>query len=66
LVYAVKVRVKNDGKIKIGMPGEIKFWKIKTNEKYFVIFRALVFLWLKELATKAQKHKNFTKSNCNI
>ncbi len=24
LVYAVKVRVKNDGKIKIGMPGEIK------------------------------------------
>lgn len=25
MVYAVKVRVKNDGKIKIGMPGEIKF-----------------------------------------
>lgn len=25
LVYAVKVRVKNDGRIKIGMPGEIKF-----------------------------------------
>ncbi len=25
LVYAVKVSVKNDGKIKIGMPGEIKF-----------------------------------------
>ncbi|MEF8844962.1 MAG: HlyD family efflux transporter periplasmic adaptor subunit [Bacteroidales bacterium] len=25
LVYAVKVRVKNDGKIKIGMPGEVNF-----------------------------------------
>ena len=25
LVYAVKVKVKNDGSIKIGMPGEIKF-----------------------------------------
>jgi len=25
MVYAVKIRVKNDGKIKIGMPGEIKF-----------------------------------------
>lgn len=25
LVYAVKVRVKNDGRIKIGMPGEINF-----------------------------------------
>jgi HlyD family secretion protein len=25
LVYAVKVRVKNDGSLKIGMPGEIKF-----------------------------------------
>ncbi|MGD9329326.1 MAG: HlyD family secretion protein, partial [Cyclobacteriaceae bacterium] len=25
LVYAIKVRVKNDGSIKIGMPGEIKF-----------------------------------------
>jgi HlyD family secretion protein len=24
-VYAVKIRVKNDGKIKIGMPGEVKF-----------------------------------------
>ena len=23
LVYAIKVKVKNDGKIKIGMPGEI-------------------------------------------
>ena len=25
LVYAVKVRVQNDGSLKIGMPGEIKF-----------------------------------------
>lgn len=25
MVYAVKIKVKNDGKIKIGMPGEIKF-----------------------------------------
>jgi HlyD family secretion protein len=25
LVYAIKVRVKNDGSIKIGMPGEVKF-----------------------------------------
>ncbi|WP_430972753.1 HlyD family secretion protein [Sunxiuqinia rutila] len=25
LVYAVKVRVKNDGRLKIGMPGEVKF-----------------------------------------
>ena len=25
MVYAVKIRVKNDGKIKIGMPGEVKF-----------------------------------------
>jgi HlyD family secretion protein len=25
LVYAVKVRVKNDGTLKIGMPGEIRF-----------------------------------------
>lgn len=25
LVYAIKVRVKNDGSLKIGMPGEIKF-----------------------------------------
>ena len=25
LVYAIKVRVKNDGSIKIGMPGEIFF-----------------------------------------
>ena len=28
MVYAVKVRVKNDGRLKIGMPGEIRF---KTN-----------------------------------
>jgi HlyD family secretion protein len=25
LVYAIKVKVANDGKIKIGMPGEVKF-----------------------------------------
>jgi HlyD family secretion protein len=25
LVYAVKIKVKNDGSIKIGMPGEVKF-----------------------------------------
>jgi HlyD family secretion protein len=25
LVYAVKVKVNNDGSIKIGMPGEVKF-----------------------------------------
>ncbi|WP_299576564.1 HlyD family efflux transporter periplasmic adaptor subunit [uncultured Sunxiuqinia sp.] len=25
LVYAVKIRVKNDGRLKIGMPGEVKF-----------------------------------------
>ncbi len=25
LVYAIKVKIKNDGRIKIGMPGEIKF-----------------------------------------
>ena len=25
LVYAVKVRVKNDSSIKIGLPGEVKF-----------------------------------------
>jgi HlyD family secretion protein len=29
LVYAVKVRVKNDGTLKIGMPGEIKFMPAK-------------------------------------
>jgi len=27
LVYAIKVRVKNDGRIKIGMPGEVMFGK---------------------------------------
>jgi len=27
LVYAIKVRVKNDGRIKIGMPGEVMFRK---------------------------------------
>ena len=27
LVYAIKVRVKNDGRIKIGMPGEVRFVK---------------------------------------
>ena len=25
LVYAIKVAVKNDGRVKIGMPGEVKF-----------------------------------------
>jgi HlyD family secretion protein len=25
LVYAVKIRVPNDGSLKLGMPGEIKF-----------------------------------------
>lgn len=30
LVYAVKVRVKNDGSLKIGMPGEINFNTIKV------------------------------------
>jgi HlyD family secretion protein len=29
LVYAVKVRVKNDGSLKIGMPGEIRFMPLK-------------------------------------
>jgi len=40
LVYAIKVRVKNDGRIKIGMPGEVRFKKgvegvegIKTIER---------------------------------
>jgi HlyD family secretion protein len=32
LVYAVKVRVKNDGSMKIGMPGEIRFMKT-SNQK---------------------------------
>jgi HlyD family secretion protein len=27
MVYAVKVRVKNDGRLKIGMPGEVIFGK---------------------------------------
>ncbi len=31
LVYAVKVRVKNDGFLKIGMPGEINFMQSKSN-----------------------------------
>jgi HlyD family secretion protein len=31
LVYAVKIRVKNNGSLKIGMPGEIKL--IKSNQK---------------------------------
>jgi HlyD family secretion protein len=25
MVYAIKVKVKNDGQLKIGMPGEVKF-----------------------------------------
>jgi HlyD family secretion protein len=29
LVYAAKVRVKNDGTLKIGMPGEIRFMPVK-------------------------------------
>jgi HlyD family secretion protein len=29
LVYAVKVKVRNDGTLKIGMPGEIKFMPVK-------------------------------------
>ncbi|MEA2041181.1 MAG: HlyD family efflux transporter periplasmic adaptor subunit [Bacteroidota bacterium] len=33
LVYAVEVRVKNDGKIKIGMPGELFINKVKTPNK---------------------------------
>jgi HlyD family secretion protein len=32
LVYAVKVRVKNDGSMKIGMPGEIRFMNM-SNQK---------------------------------
>lgn len=31
LVYAVKIKVKNDGKIKIGMPGEVMFNKSKKD-----------------------------------
>lgn len=33
LVYAVKVRVKNDGSLKIGMPGEINFNNTQKAEK---------------------------------
>jgi len=33
LVYAVKIRVKNDGSLKIGMPGEIKLLKNSSVEK---------------------------------
>lgn len=29
MVYAVKVRVKNDGRLKIGMPGEVVFTKVE-------------------------------------
>lgn len=32
LVYAFKVMVKNDGKLKIGMPGEVKFGSSGTPE----------------------------------
>lgn len=30
LVYAVKIQVKNDGRIKVGMPGEVVFPKLKV------------------------------------
>ena len=30
LVYAVKIQVKNDGRIKVGMPGEVVFPKLQT------------------------------------
>lgn len=33
LVYAVKVRVKNDGRLKIGMPGEVNFPSIEKNKE---------------------------------
>jgi HlyD family secretion protein len=33
LVYAVKILVKNDGRIKIGMPGELRFKKQVTSSK---------------------------------
>lgn len=33
LVYAIKIRVKNDGRLKIGMPGEVSFNKPKEVEK---------------------------------
>jgi HlyD family secretion protein len=32
LVYAVKVKVKNDGRLKIGMPGEVKFKEGVSNQ----------------------------------
>ena len=31
LVYAVKVRVKNDGRLKIGMPGELRLDSVAGN-----------------------------------
>lgn len=31
-VYAVKVQVKNDGRIKVGMPGEVVFPKLQTTD----------------------------------
>lgn len=33
LVYAAKIRVPNDGRLKIGMPGEVKFGKEGKDEK---------------------------------
>lgn len=32
LVYAIKVRVKNDGRLKIGMPGEVRFTDTQSEE----------------------------------
>lgn len=32
MVYGVKIRVKNDGRIKIGMPGEVKFVNKETEQ----------------------------------
>ena len=32
MVYAIKVRVKNDGSLKIGMPGEVVFKKVTSDE----------------------------------
>jgi len=32
MVYAFKVRVENDGSLKIGMPGEVNFLKTSTQE----------------------------------
>jgi HlyD family secretion protein len=31
LVYAVKVEVRNDGRLKIGMPGEVNFPELQAN-----------------------------------